>query len=110
MQEATNESLDQAVADGAELRARLAAAEPAEREAILGEAVREVACLVLGQSPFESGSNFLESGLTLILALDLAHRVAAVTGIEVPLVAVIEHPTPADLGRFMAESFAGVAG
>jgi aryl carrier-like protein len=110
MQQATSESNDQAVLDGTELQRRLAAAEPPEREKILGEAVRELASAVLDQSVFEADSNFLEGGLTSLRALELTHKLTTLTGIEIPLVAMIEHPTPVDLGRFMAESFAEAAG
>lgn len=110
MQQATNESDDQAVLDGTELQRRLAAAGPAEREKMLAEAIRELASAILDQAVFESDSNFLESGLTSLRALELINKLTTLTGIEIPLVAVIEHPTPVNLGRFMAESFAEAAG
>ncbi|MFC6881634.1 MULTISPECIES: acyl carrier protein [Actinomadura] len=105
-QQATNDSDGQAVLDGTELQEKLAAAGPPERERILGETVREQAAAVLDQSVIDLDSNFLEKGLTSLKALELTRNLMSLTGIEIPLVAVIEHPTPVHLGRFMAELLA----
>jgi acyl carrier protein len=108
MQQPANESDDQAVLDG-ELQHRLTAAEPAEREKILTETVREHASAVLEQPSITSDTNFFENGLTSIRAIELINRLTALTGIEIPLVSIIDHPTPADLGQYMAGTLAETA-
>jgi aryl carrier-like protein len=102
------EEEDTAALDDGELRRQLDQADEAKRASIIGEAVRELASAVLDQPAFGLDSNFLESGLTSLRALELTHKLTLLSGIEIPLVSVIEHPTPADLGRFMAGSYAGV--
>jgi aryl carrier-like protein len=109
MQQPTDPSTDQPGPEDTELYRTLTAAQPAERAEILVETVREVASAILDRPAFDIDSNFLENGLTSLRALELGHKLTALTGIEIPLVAIIEYPTPADLGRFMAESIAEAA-
>jgi acyl carrier protein len=104
-QQVTNESEDQAQ-DGAALRQRLAAAAPGEVEGLLRETVRAQAGAILDHITVEDDTNFLENGLTSLKALELTRNLMSLTDIEIPLVAVIEHPTPAHLARFMAETHA----
>ncbi|WP_131741982.1 acyl carrier protein [Actinomadura roseirufa] len=106
MQRATNESDGQAALDGAALQQKIAAAEAGEREQLLGEAVRGQAAAILDHITIEDDTNFLENGLTSLKALELTRNLMTLTNIEIPLVAVIEHPTPAHLARFMAETYA----
>ncbi|NGO72791.1 acyl carrier protein [Streptomyces boncukensis] len=93
---------DQAVLDGSALQAEIAAAPPAERERILRDAVREQAASVLDFATFDDDSNFLEQGLTSLKALELTRNLMTLTGIEIPLVAIIEHPTPTLLAQYIA--------
>jgi aryl carrier-like protein len=104
------EAEDAAAPDDGELRRRIEQADPAEREAVIGEAVRQLAAVILEQPVFGLDSNFLEAGLTSLRAVELMTRLTALSGIEIPLVSVIEHPTPSDLGTFMAGAYDAVAG
>ena len=110
MQQRTSESEDQSVQEGIELQRRLGTAEPAERAEVLAEAIRELASEVLDQPALALDSNFLESGLTSARALELTQRLTTLTGIETQLVALIEHPTSAELGRYLAEFSVTAAG
>ncbi|QXJ26151.1 acyl carrier protein [Actinomadura graeca] len=83
-------------------RARLLAAEGPERERLLREIVRSNAGTVLS-ADIADDSNFLESGLNSLTALELTKTLMNITGLEIPMVAIVEHPTPADLGRYLAE-------
>jgi aryl carrier-like protein len=55
-------------------------------------------------------TNFLENGLNSLRALELTQRLTTLTGIEIPLVAVLEHPTPAALGHHMVDTLTEAAG
>lgn len=83
-------------------RRRLLAAEGAERERLLREIVRSNAANVLNAT-ITDDSNFLESGLNSLTALELTKTLMNITGLEIPMVAIVEHPTPAELGRYLAE-------
>ncbi|MBB5936991.1 acyl carrier protein [Streptomyces zagrosensis] len=95
--------------DGTELRKDLAAATPEEREAILRETVRTQLAGILSQSTIEDDSNFLENGLTSLTALELTRNLMTLTDVEIPLVAILEYPTPATLGNYLAEAYAAAA-
>ncbi|MEU3964730.1 acyl carrier protein [Streptomyces buecherae] len=95
--------------DGAKLREDLAAATPEEREALLRETVRAQLASILPEATIEDDSNFLENGLTSLTALELTRNLMTLTDVEIPLVAVLEYPTPAALGHYLAEAFAAVA-
>ncbi|MGO4421873.1 acyl carrier protein [Streptomyces sp. MCAF7] len=47
----------------------------------------------------------MENGLTSLTALELAKGLMSATGLEVPLVAVVEHPTSALLGKYLSEAY-----
>ncbi|MBQ1123885.1 acyl carrier protein [Streptomyces sp. A73] len=93
---------DQAVQEKNSLREKISAAGPEERERILQDTVRKEAADVLDQSALNADSNFLEQGLTSLKALELTRNLMALTDVEIPLVAIIEHPTPTQLARFIA--------
>lgn len=95
--------------DGAELQRELAAATPEEREAILRETVRAQLASILPEATIEDDSNFLENGLTSLTALELTRNLMTLTDVEIPLVAILEYPTPAALGHYLAEAYAAVA-
>ncbi|WP_084265930.1 acyl carrier protein [Actinomadura macra] len=92
---------DSAAQDAAE-RQRILAVEGAERERILREIVRSRAAGVLNTT-ITDDSNFLESGLNSLTALELTKTLINITGLEIPMVAIVEHPTPTELGRHLAE-------
>ncbi|HET8681316.1 MAG TPA: acyl carrier protein [Micromonosporaceae bacterium] len=93
--------------DGAGLRQRLATAGTAEREQILRETVRTQAAHVLSASDIADDSNFLEKGITSLKALELNRNLMTLTDVEIPLVAIIEYPTPAQLAQYIARALAG---
>ncbi|MER0241440.1 acyl carrier protein [Streptomyces sp. HSW2009] len=95
--------------DGTELQKQLASASPEEREAILRETVRAQLAGILSPTVIEDDSNFLENGLTSLTALELTRNLMTLTDVEIPLVAILEYPTPAALGNYLAEAYAAVA-
>jgi aryl carrier-like protein len=101
MPQTTNDD-DQDLIKAKELQNKLSTADPTERQNLLTETIREQASAVLDQPTFTLDTNFIENGLTSLRALELTHKLTTLTGIEIPLVAVIEHPTPQDLGHYMA--------
>ncbi len=91
--------------DDNEFRARLGAATPEAREALLRETVLSRVSDLLSRPGMEEDSNFLENGLTSLSALELAKSLMNVTGLEVPLVAVVENPTATLLGKYLSEVY-----
>jgi acyl transferase domain-containing protein/aryl carrier-like protein len=72
-----------------------------EQERILRERVRTEAADVLNRTTIDDDSNFLEIGLTSLTALELTRRLTANTGLEIPLVAIVDHPTATQLGHYL---------
>jgi acyl carrier protein len=99
------ENDEQNALDGSALQREIAAAaDETEREAILREAVRSQTATILDLTVVEDDSNFLEQGLTSLKALELTRNLMTLTNVEVPLVAVIEYPTPSQLAKYMVEA------
>jgi acyl carrier protein len=94
--------------DGTALREKLAAATPQERETILRETVRSQVAGILSVPAFEDEGNFLEQGLTSLTALELTRNLMTLTDVEIPLVAILEYPNPAQLGHYLAEAYTSV--
>ena len=94
--------------DGAALHQALAIATAEEREDILRETVRTQLAEVLSPTPIDDDSNFLENGLTSLTALELTRKLMTLTDVEIPLVAILEYPTPAQLGHYLAEAYAAL--
>lgn len=94
--------------DGAALHQALAIATAEEREDILRETVRTQLADILSPTPIDDDSNFLENGLTSLTALELTRNLMTLTDVEIPLVAILEYPTPAQLGHYLAEAYAAV--
>ncbi|MGP3970993.1 acyl carrier protein [Streptomyces sp. 6N223] len=88
-----------------ELVASLAAATPEERQEILTDLVVREASQILESAELDEESNFLENGLSSLSALKLSKSLMNNSGLEVPLVAIVEHPTPTLLGKFLAETY-----
>ncbi|KUJ40291.1 hypothetical protein ACZ90_68835 [Streptomyces albus subsp. albus] len=88
-----------------ELPARLAAATREERARLLRQTVLDRAQDILSRPQMTEQSNFLDNGLTSLTALELAKSLMNGTGLEVPLVAVVENPTPALLGSYLTEVY-----
>jgi len=94
--------------DGAALHQALAIATEEEREDILRETVRVQLADVLSPTPIDDDSNFLENGLTSLTALELTRNLMTLTDVEIPLVAILEYPTPTRLGHYLAEAYAAL--
>lgn len=88
----------------AELREHLAGLDDDQRAEYLGELVRAESETIL-KNPIALDSNFLEKGLNSLTALELAKTLIDRVGNEVPMVAIVENPTPAELGRYLAKEF-----
>ncbi|MEV0005527.1 type I polyketide synthase [Micromonospora sp. NPDC050980] len=89
------------------LAQRLAAADAAERQAILLDLVRGHAALVLGHpsgDAIEPAKAFRDLGFDSLTALDLRNLLAGVTGLRLPATLVFDYPTPHDLaGHLLGE-------
>jgi acyl carrier protein len=94
--------------DGAALHQALAIATAEEREDILRETVRTQLADILSPTPIDNESNFLENGLTSVTALELTRNLMTLTDVEIPLVAILEYPTPGQLGHYLAEAYEAV--
>jgi acyl carrier protein len=101
---------DQIVRDGIELRKQIAAAGPDGREPLLREAVRTQAADILDHATINDDSNFVDQGLTSLKALELTRNLMTLTNVEIPLVAIIEYPTPAQLADYITTALDETAG
>ncbi|MEU5431150.1 acyl carrier protein [Streptomyces olivoreticuli] len=88
--------------DAAEIEQQLAAATPEQRERLLTDTIRTQAGALLDTSLADDG-NFLENGLNSLAALELAKNLMVLTGMEIPMVAIVEHPTPARLAHYLGQ-------
>jgi aryl carrier-like protein len=98
------EDTDNATKDD-ELAARLAAATPDERWQLLTDLVVDRAATILDLPDLDEESNFLKNNLSSLAALRLSKSLMNDTGVEVPLVAIVENPTPSLLGKFIADAY-----
>jgi acyl carrier protein len=98
----TTTETPQAVLDGSALQQELAVAGPEDRRRLLLETVCAQTAAVLDLTSVDADSNFLEQGLTSLKALELTRGLMSLTNVEIPLVAVIEHATPAELSDYIA--------
>ncbi|HEX2823209.1 MAG TPA: acyltransferase domain-containing protein, partial [Streptosporangiaceae bacterium] len=95
---------DDGAANGSLLRQRLSAATAQEQEGIFLELIRAHAADLLGHESPEAihpQDNFIELGFSSFTALEMNKRLTAVTGYQVPAIAVYEHPTPAALAHYL---------
>ena len=90
-----------------DLRESLASAAPEERERILRDVIRTQVATLLSLKSIEDDSNFLEHGLNSMSALELTKNLMEITGMEIPLITIVDHPTPAELSRHISEEYAG---
>ena len=91
-----------------ELRSALAAGGPEERKRLLREAVRTYAATLLSLDSLDDDSNLLERGLNSLSAIELTKYLMLITDMEIPLVTIVDQPTPALLGDHLAEEYARV--
>ncbi|MEW1614489.1 MULTISPECIES: SDR family NAD(P)-dependent oxidoreductase [unclassified Streptomyces] len=94
---------------GPGLAERLAAARPAEREAMLTDLVRGRVAAVLGHpDPTEiaPGRALQELGFDSLTAVELRNQLAAETGLRLPTTLAFDQPTPGALATYLRERLA----
>ncbi|TCO60869.1 type I polyketide synthase [Actinocrispum wychmicini] len=82
----------------------------AERNRVLLRLIRDQAAAALGVSSldgFQPGQPFREVGFTSLINVDLRNRLAAITGLRVPVTAIFDHPTPTRLADFLESQLTG---
>ncbi|MGF1338559.1 SDR family NAD(P)-dependent oxidoreductase [Streptomyces flavovirens] len=101
----------QAATGGADsLRDRLAGLLEPEREPFLTELVQGRVATILGyRSAQDVGRTlpFRELGFDSLAAVELRNQLAATTGLRLPATLVFDHPTPAELARYLLGELTG---
>ena len=91
----------------------LAAATPEEYESLILEHVRDQIASVLGHESaeeVESDRILQEMGFDSISAVELRNRLAASTGLPLPILALIDNPTPQAIGRYLLNELTNADG
>ncbi|MFH9864422.1 type I polyketide synthase [Streptomyces sp. NPDC017202] len=82
-----------------------------ERQGALLSLVRRSTAFALGHSTVDAvpeDATFVDLGLTSFTAFELRNRLVEVTGIELPLSEIFEHPSPSALAGYLHAAFEGV--
>jgi hypothetical protein len=101
---------DQAGTD--DLPRRLLQASGRQRERLMTELVRRQLALALGHenaAEVADDANFHDLGLSSLMALKLHQKITAASGIDFPVLAVIDHSTPTALAQYLANVLTGAA-
>ncbi|MBM4791787.1 SDR family NAD(P)-dependent oxidoreductase [Streptomyces sioyaensis] len=102
----TRRTVSASAADKDDLLARLAAAGPGGRDALLLDLVRRQVAAVLGHgSPedVEPDRDFTELGFDSLTAVELRNQLGTVTGLRLPPTLVFDFATPQDLAARLGE-------
>ncbi|WP_034482766.1 acyl carrier protein [Actinomadura oligospora] len=91
--------------DVAELQRSLASGDEAERARLLRETIRTHVAALLSLTSVEDDGNFLDLGLNSLSALELTKNLMTITELEIPLVTIVDHPTPAELAGHLAAEY-----
>ncbi|MFH9612750.1 SDR family NAD(P)-dependent oxidoreductase [Streptomyces pratensis] len=92
------------------LRDRLAGLLEPEREPFLTELVQSRVATILGYRSAQDVSRtlpFRELGFDSLAAVELRNGLAATTGLRLPATLVFDHPTPAELARYLLGELTG---
>ncbi|MFA1538213.1 acyl carrier protein [Actinomadura monticuli] len=90
-----------------ELRRSFASGDAAQRERLLRETIRTQVAALLALRTVEDDGNFLELGLNSLSAIELTKKLMTITDMEIPLVTIVDHPTPARLASHLAGEHSG---
>ncbi|MGY5061178.1 SDR family NAD(P)-dependent oxidoreductase, partial [Streptomyces sp. 900105755] len=86
------------------LAQRVRSLPPADAESVLLDAVRAQTAIVLGHADAARISPtvaFLELGIDSLTALELRNKLAAVTGLKLPVTLAFDYPNPSALARYL---------
>ena len=88
-----------------DLRQRIAAMSPSAQEQALLDIIRSHAAVVLGHDTAEAvgaDQEFKELGFDSLGSVEFRNRLKSATGLKLPPTAVLDHPTPTALARYLA--------
>jgi hypothetical protein len=94
------------------LTAHLAELPAEERQGALLSLVRRSTAFALGHSTIDGVAEdvaFVDLGLTSFTAFELRSRLVEVTGIDLPLSEIFEHPSPSALAGYLHTAYEGAA-